>query len=70
MNCKNPNSAAVKDYELSLLDLVGILYSDAVTKAVLSDLELLLEWQLDSNSKITIELISSAKTKGGRLINQ
>ena len=32
--------------------------------------ELLLEWQLDSNLKLTIELISSTKTKVGRLINQ
>ena len=32
-------------------DLVEILYSDAGTKAVLSVWELLLEWQLDSNSK-------------------
>ena len=46
------------------LDLVEILYSDAVTKAVLSVWELLFEWRLDSNSKLTIELIFSAKTKG------
>ena len=59
----------VKDYELKSLDLVEILYSDAVTKAVLSVWELLLEWQLDSNSNVTMEIISSTKTKAGR-INQ
>ena len=58
---KNNN---VKDYELKSLDLVEILYSDAVTKPVLSVWELLLEWQLDSNSNVTMELISSTKTKG------
>ena len=44
---------SVKDYELKSLDLVEILYSDAVTKAVLPVWELLLEWWLDSNSNVT-----------------
>ena len=35
---------------------------------MLSVLELLLEWQLDSNSNKTMGIIS--KTKVGRLINQ
>ena len=56
---KNNN---VKDYELKSLDLVKILYSDAVTKPVLSVWELLLEWWLESNSNVTMELISSTKT--------
>ena len=53
-----------KRLQTQSLDLVEILYSDAVTKAVLSVWELLLEWRLDSNSKLTIELISSAEIKG------
>ena len=36
-------------------NLAEILYSDAVQKAMLSVWELLLEWQLDSNSNVTIE---------------
>ena len=62
--------SSIKDYKLKSLDLVEILYSDAATKAVLSVLELLTEWQLDSNSNVTMEIISSTKTKVGRLINQ
>ena len=46
--------------------MLNFFYSDAsITKAVLSVWELLLEWQLDSNSNVTMELISSSKTKGG-----
>ena len=60
------NANSVKDYKLKSLDLVEILYSDAVTKAVLSVWELLLEWWLDSNSNVTMEL----RQKMGRLINQ
>ena len=55
-----------KDYELKSLDLVEILCFDAVTKAVLSVWELLLEWWLDSNSNVTMEL----RQKAGRLIKQ
>ena len=55
----------VKDYELKSEDLVEILYSDVIQSYVVSLGVTLRMVVRNSNSNVTIEIISKTKTKGG-----